>query len=56
MLYKEQGDYAKAEPLLLEAVKGRLLKLGDTHPRTQESLNHLIELYKVWNKPKKAEE
>ena len=53
VLYKKQGDYAKAEQLLLEA---RRLKLGDTHPHTIESWNHLIDLYDAWNKPEKAEE
>ena len=56
MLYKEQGDYDKAEPLFLEALKGRRLKLGDTHPHTIESLNNLIDLYEIWNKPEKAKE
>lgn len=32
VLCKEKGDYDKAEQLLLETVKGRRLKLGDTHP------------------------
>ncbi|MHC4533996.1 MAG: hypothetical protein ACYS6K_08590 [Planctomycetota bacterium] len=36
--------------------KNRHLKLGDTHPHTQQSLNHLIELYEAWNKPEKANE
>jgi len=53
VLYKEQGLYDKAEPLLLE---GRRLKLGDTHPHTIESINNLIELYEAWNKPEKAEQ
>ncbi|MHC4752266.1 MAG: tetratricopeptide repeat protein, partial [Planctomycetota bacterium] len=53
---KEQGDYDRAEPLLIEAVEGRRLKLGDEHPHTIESLNNLIELYKVWNKPEQAEQ
>ena len=39
-----------------EAVEGRRLKLGDTHPHTLESLNNLIDLYEYWNKPEKAEE
>ena len=56
LLYKKQGDHDKAEPLLLEAVKGRRLKLGDTHPHTKESLKNLIELYEAWDKPEKAEE
>ncbi|MHC4582889.1 MAG: tetratricopeptide repeat protein [Planctomycetota bacterium] len=44
------------EPLLLEAVDGRRLKLGDTHPHTLESWNNLIDLYEAWDKPEKAEE
>ena len=55
ILYKERGDYDKAEPLLIQALQGRCLKLGDTHPHTKESLNNLIDLYKAWNKPEKAE-
>jgi hypothetical protein len=45
VLYKEQGLYDKAEPLILEAIKGRRLKLSDEHPHTQELWNNLIELY-----------
>jgi hypothetical protein len=56
MLYKEQAQYEKAEPLLFEAIEGRRLKLGDTHPHTIESIKNLIELYEAWNKPEKAEE
>jgi tetratricopeptide (TPR) repeat protein len=54
ILYKEQGDYDKAEPLLREAVEGRSLKLGDTHPHTLESLNNLINLYEAWNRREEA--
>jgi len=53
VLYKEKGDYEKAELLLLEAVEGRVLKLGDEHSHTQESLNNLIELYNAWGKPER---
>ena len=56
VFYKEKGDYDKAETLLIQAVEGRRLKLGDTHPHTLESWNNLIELYEVWGKPEKAEE
>jgi len=35
---KKQGDYVKAEPLLLEAVEGRRKKRGDSHPHTIQSL------------------
>ena len=54
VLYKEQGDYDKAEPLLVHAFEGRRLKLGDAHPHTLQSLNNLITLYEAWNKPEKA--
>jgi len=56
VLYKEQKLYDKAEPLLIEAVKGRRLKLGDEHPHTQESIKTLIGLYEVWGKPEQANE
>jgi hypothetical protein len=50
------GNVAREEPLLLKAVEGRRLKLGDQHPHTIESLNNLINLYEAWNKPEKANE
>ena len=43
-------------PLIREALEGRRLKLGDTHPHTLESWNNLIELYEAWGKPEKAKE
>ena len=55
-LYKEQGYFDKAEPLLLEALEGHRLKLSDTHPHTLESWNNLIDLCEAWNKPAKAVE
>jgi len=54
VLYKEKGDYDKAEALLIQALEGRLLKLGDKHPYTLESMNNLIKLHEAWDKPKKA--
>jgi len=54
VLYKEQARYEEAEKLLLEAVEGQRLKLGDNHPHTQKSMKILIALYKAWNKPEKA--
>ena len=51
-----QGRYQGTEELLFEAVKGRRLKLGDTHPHTLQSLNNLINLYEAWGEPEKAEE
>ena len=47
VVYKEQGQFDEAEPLLLEAVEGRHLKLGDTHPHTLESWHNLIDLYEA---------
>jgi hypothetical protein len=55
VLYKEQAHYVEAEKLLLKAIEGRRLKLGDKHPHTIESMNNLIILYEAWNKPEKAE-
>jgi len=55
VLYKEQARYAEAEKLLLEAVIGRRIKLGDTHPHTLESWQNFIDLYEACNKPEKAE-
>jgi hypothetical protein len=40
----------------ITTLKGRRLKLGNTHPRTRESLNNLIDLYEAWNKPEEAKE
>lgn len=53
MPYKEQAQYEKAELLLIQALEGRL-KLGDTPPYTQQSLNNLIALYEAWDKPEQA--
>ena len=41
--------------LLLEGVKGRRQKLGDTHPHTQESFNNLVNLYEARDEPEEAE-
>jgi len=56
VLYGKSNAYDKAEPLLIEALEGGRLKLGDTHPHTIESWKNLIDLYEAWGKPKKAEE
>ena len=50
------GEEIEAEPLLIEAIEGRCLKLGDTHPQTIEFLNNLIDLYEAWKKPEKVNE
>ncbi len=56
VLHEEQSQYEEAENLLLKAVEGRRLKLGDTHPHTLQSINNLIDLYEAWNKPEEAKE
>ncbi len=53
---KEQSRYDDAERLLREALEGRRTKLSDEHPHTLESWHNLIELYKAWGKPEKADE
>jgi hypothetical protein len=47
MLYKGQKRYEEEAPLLLVAVKGRRLKLGDKHSHTLESWKNLIDLYEA---------
>ena len=56
VLYKEQGRYDEAEPLLRQAIKGRTEKLGPQHPHTLASIKNLIDLYEIWGKRKEAEE
>ena len=53
-LYREQAPYQDAEPLLLEAFRGRETKLGPHPPRTLESVKQLVSLYESWNKPDEA--
>ena len=45
MLYKSQGRYGKAEPLLQQALTIRQHRLGGDHPDTATSLNNLGVLY-----------
>ncbi|MHC4680015.1 MAG: hypothetical protein ACYTEK_15095 [Planctomycetota bacterium] len=49
-LYKQTGDYTKAELSVNAAPEGHHLKLGDAHPHTKELLNSLIDLYETWSK------
>jgi tetratricopeptide (TPR) repeat protein len=56
VLYKKQGDYSKAEPLLLEALENHRFKLSDIHSYAIESLSNLIDLCKARDKPEKAKE
>ena len=49
-----QIRYDQVALLRLEAVEGRIQKLGLQHPHGLESIKSLIELYEAWNKPEKA--
>jgi len=55
VLYLEVGEYAKAEPLLQEALRIRQKVLGSEHPDTANSLNNLAGLYQVMGEYAKAE-
>jgi tetratricopeptide (TPR) repeat protein len=44
-VYKSQGRYSEAEPLLLQALEIRRSQLGNDHPDTANSLNNLALLY-----------
>jgi tetratricopeptide (TPR) repeat protein len=55
-LYFAQGNYSKAEPLLLKALKMRKKQFGDYHPDTAMSMNDLAALYKSQGRYKSAEQ
>jgi CHAT domain-containing protein/Tfp pilus assembly protein PilF len=55
LLYKEQGSYAKAEPLLLRALAINERALGANHSLTGASLNNLALMYTSQGKYAKAE-
>jgi len=44
-LYQTQGEYARAEPLLLQVRDMRAKTLGENHPDVARSLNNLALLY-----------
>ena len=46
MLYREKGEYEKAEPLLLEWKEVLRKAVGEEHPSYATSLNNLGDLYK----------
>src|SRR6516225_2644300 len=55
LLYQAMGNYAKAEPLLEEALVIRQKVLGREHPDTAASLNNLALLYYATGKYAQAE-
>ncbi len=54
MLYQAMGDYAKAEPLFLQALEISKRALGENHPDYATSLNNLALLYKAMGDYAKA--
>jgi tetratricopeptide (TPR) repeat protein len=54
-LYHAMGEYAKAEPLLQEALRIRQKVLGSEHPDTVTSLNNLAVQYQDMGEYAKAE-
>jgi len=51
----EQGAYSQAEAMLLEAHQKLSRSLGAAHFRTAETLQHMIRLYRRWEKPEQAQ-
>jgi tetratricopeptide (TPR) repeat protein len=56
LLYKSQGRYSEAEPLLVRALAIYEEQLGANHPSTATSLNNLALFYEFQGQLKKAEE
>ena len=54
-LLDEQGAYAAAEPLYLEATATLRNRLGADHEWTLDNQQRLIALYEAWGKPGKAD-
>ena len=45
MVYKNKGQYDKAEPMYKDCLDKRIAKLGEDHPDTLSSMNNLALLY-----------
>ena len=54
-LYRDQGKYAEAEPLYMEALAGHKKALGHDHPDTLTTMNNLAMLYQNESKYADAE-
>jgi hypothetical protein len=53
-MYRKQGRYAEAEPLLVSAQEGLARALGAEHRDTLRVVDELVRLYDAWGKPDKA--
>ncbi len=49
------GEYARAEPLLVEAERILSGSLGDEHPRTVKAVERLVDLYARWERHESTE-
>ena len=54
-MYKDQGRYGEAEPILLETLEIRKRVLGEEHPSTLGSMNNLANLYRRQGRYDEAE-
>jgi tetratricopeptide (TPR) repeat protein len=54
-LYRSQGRYSEAEPLLVRSLSIYEQQLGAEHPDVASSLNNLAELYRVQKRYEEAE-
>jgi hypothetical protein len=51
-----QNDYSAAEPLLLQNADRLFVPTGELSPNERRlAVEHLIKLYRAWNKPEKAD-
>jgi len=50
----KQKMYVEAEPVLLRALGLRTKAFGETHARTQRTIEDLGDLYEQWGKPAQA--
>jgi hypothetical protein len=56
LLYVAEKHHAEAEPLLLDALANTRRQWGQGNPRTQRSLQAVIDLYRAWGKSEKVQE
>lgn len=50
-IVKSGGDYAEAEPLILEGIDTLTAQWGKDHPRTRAAIDAAAELYQAWDRP-----
>ena len=55
LLLQAQAKFTEAEPYFREALDARRRVLGDEHPATLFSINHMGVFHHSWGKPTEAE-